>query len=104
MISVHWDMVGIGVGGETAVVAAAVLLLGSGSPSAPDMLVLFVRVPVVAEPTVTLIVAVVEVLGARAPISQVTVPPDSSQPDEADLKVTPAGGEGPGLRLGSLVG
>lgn len=88
VIRAHWDTAGTGVGELTVVVSDAVLLLESGSFSVPDTLALLVSVPVVEESTETVMIAVVEALGARAPMSQVTVPPDSLQPDEAELKVT----------------
>jgi hypothetical protein len=50
-----------------------------------------VSVPVVEEPTTTTMVTVVEALGTRSLRLHVTVPPDSLQPADAELNVTPVG-------------
>jgi hypothetical protein len=81
----HWVRVGMSAAGETVVVADVV----SWSAPAPVTLALLVSMPVVVESTETAIVDVSEVFGAREPMLQVIMPPDSLQPVEAELNVTP---------------
>ncbi len=95
---------------RTSVASDVVLLAGSGSVSGPETVAVFVRVPVVAAATVTVMATVSVCPASMAPSEHVTTPPTSEhEPTEgvADTNVIATGrvsvtvtaglGEGPRL-------